>query len=641
MNADRVNDQQRKQGAFAAPTSTPRPSSTPDLNPDFEALYPKAPDVPTPAIGQEEIPVIHRGRRGRPYVSSSSDLLVDWAEQKHGIDSPVPSPTNDDPSTPKPERIYNGAADPEQAEAHQEGDKDAKPTSPWFRVLRTLTPDPWGQMAAERQGILPGGEELEKDPLSHLIIAPYQTDAQLVNDINSRVSSLRRDMVNNPFNDMDDPIYEYKDDAGKVLGTSEDRIAHYRLDNGMDVTFEDFEGSKAEGSKIIVLRDGRRLNRDDLPEGEAAWEQRKAYTAFPDGTVTMRADGSVPEGMQEPFRRELGKSEPAYAAAMAKRQERYDANVREGRITPPDASADTRPEWLKTLVGTDTTRPLVGAVLGNSNPRSPWQDRAGHDVWDRPFSEGGFKPSEWAWEDALPWLVDSNLSSLPYYTPYYNTIAGASAVAPYLAGYDGSQYAPTGWGLSKLDELGMGDYPNTELSYGQRVGGAMAPLVDAAAERFSGKAIGGIPKFMRDSKLGRKFATGGLPWQVAGGAFTEGMEEVASSPWQKLQQEGARNFGRPKSWNEEKGEYDYDQDATPMERLGNTVSTAANDFGAGAVLGGMMDLYFQGRDEYKAKRDEAYRSQRTPLPEIPKAPTRADALLDEDAPNTLEQRQAR
>lgn len=464
----------------------------------------------------------------------------------------------------KPTRFRDGTADPVALEKSRAGEESPEPTPAWKRILPAL--GPLGNVAHDgRAGA---------------------TATNIIGDIFSRVGSARKDGADNPFDSTDDPVFEYTTPEGNKY-RSDERQLMWKLGDGTSVSDADLRKARksnpiwlsaddprrenwtgdvdAAGNPIIYrsfdLPDNRRVAREHMPLGEENLQDW--FYQFPDGTVVMNGDGTIPE------------------AAQSMHTKQVNAN------------------W-------------AGVV----DPRPPWQDTAENNFWDDDYD-----PSQKAlsFDETIPWLIDMNLSSLPYYFSSTRLPAAISAAAPYLRGIDGSTYQPTGRWFDDLDHLGDGTYEDKELTRAQLIGGALAPPVDMLAERASGSAFGGIekilPKAVSAGPVGRFLSDTALG-RVLSGVVTEGAEEVASSPFQQLQQDSWRDFGREKVWNDVTGKFDYDQNSPRGTTTGETL---AGDSLAGGILGGTM---VGGAETPAALARLVGRGPRKPprLPTVPVAP---------------------
>lgn len=416
------------------------------------------------------------------------------------------------------------------------------------------------------------------------------TSLQYVKDINARLAGLRTDLVDNPHDAEDDPTIEYELPNGTKF-TEDERVAYFKLKDGTvaaedeitdafdnPVAYQLPSGERVPAASLqsyqgddweVISPDDPRASEAKLYEDGQYWYANSIKVSLPGGrTVTVKRSDF--EKASPVF--ELADGTPISADSIPQNEDewaqafyQYRAPNRMTVIMNADGSV---PDALENKIYTqEVGGGLKSALLGVARPRLPWQDKAGNYMWDEDFSVRHLSnPMEWT-----PALVDSLLQSAPYFVPKYNYLSGAAEVMPYTYGVDSASYQPAGRWLGNIGQIGT--YGDSEhLNNSQLLGGSMAAVANAALERVGGVGLG--------AKAGRGF----IPKPVMS-AVREGMEEVGSYPFERLEQQGIDNYVYPQSFSGTSGEPQYDTDSTFWERAGDFTSGAGNNFLMGAWMG--------------------------------------------------------
>lgn len=486
-----------------------------------------------------------------PMVQSAAEKAATWAEQKHAPTRAIPAGVDKNGDN----RIRSGWSDPWAYRAHLEGDKAPAPTSTLARIGAMSGP---GILAeATRRATKPQESDKDISLWDTNFVAPTLTALEVVNDANTRLGGARRDFTHDPENPDDLPEYQYTLPNGNKF-TSAEKQPYFRVGDQI-LSNEDI-------GKVRFSPEGMEILDPKSPDARLREFGGRRDGETKDGQPFTALNYELPDGTLIPL--EEYKPEWVYDAFPDGTVARYA----DGRPTPEFDGI------RKTEINTDWRGPR--------DPRAPWQDSAGNV----PFFDDDWDAGDLAPKETLPWLVDMNLQSAPYYVPKYRVAAAAGASAPYLTGYEGKSYEPTGRGFENfLTGLGEGTYSDKTMTNAQRVGGTAAPIVDSYMERLSGKAIGGDvgkafgPKF-EGTALGR-FLSGNPAGRVIGDAAVEGLEEIPASILDMLEQDSVANYARPQSYNSKTGEMEYDLTAPRGSGLPQAM---VESWASGAVLGGTM-----------------------------------------------------
>ena len=254
------------------------------------------------------------------------------------------------------------------------------------------------------------------------------------------------------------------------------------------------------------------------------------------------------------------------------------------------------PEWLKNAPIRQADTNLINTV----DPRAPWENIEGHWIGDKEFWRAGKDDKnigDWAdtmlerstFKETIPFTYDALATSAPYFIPRYNLAAGVARALPYAYGYDGQSYAPTGRNLLDVGSFGEGKYSDEPTTRAQRIGGFIAPLVDAYAERMFGPAVGGLDDLLIKKGLVTpkvaKLMRGSMGARMLTSGASEGLEEMLATFPQKLEQEGWQDFGHEYYYDDLTGEKIVDY-STPWG--GSFGRDLGSDFLAGGHIGGTL-----------------------------------------------------
>lgn len=441
----------------------------------------------------------------------------------------------------------------------------------------------------------PSPSEGDGEHWSRNVLEPWMTGFDVINDVNTRLGSLRRWRADDPKTHKDDPVIEYTTPSGKKY-TSKENLPYYDV-GGTLISGPDIAGLKTTDSDFEYYAPGTPgteafpVNEQGYPtrwlgtytyKGSKIKESDRQYAklahlAFPDGTITQNADGSIPDNWKQPY------------------YEQVDHNG-----------------W------------------GVRDPRSIFQDKSGRNPWDQ-----GWDYKKPATNEAPEYLLDMGLSSALYMSdPRVAAAVGISQAVPAALGYDVDTLAPKDRDIENLGSIGEGDYSGEKVTRAQSIGHTLSPIIDSAAEHLSGKAIGGIenlmPKFISQSRPGKafkNFAENTPQGRLVSSFITEGAEEAAVSPADKLAQDSWRNYAREKYWNNQTLQQEYEKKPKMSQRIKNVLGSQAEDFMAGGIMGvGLGGIGEAGKAISQANniRRGASRGDYLPTPSIPVAPRKSE-----------------
>ena len=531
-------------------------------------------DIPPPVLRTQQPRVQRAGsqpgrselttvpNRLRRAASDISSFMNENLERRNVPRMAIPAwEEGHDPETFEPKRIRMGQADPEVFRKNRETGEVDPPSHPLSVVGRELL------------SILPftGEEPALPVGLGNIVV-----------DATSRLQNARRHAVNDPDTWVDDPVYEYTLPSGQQF-TSEDREKYYMLKDGTVASHKDLDervgidpiiiqsgdprasmAQEDDQGRLILptryrLPDGQIIRYEDLPGTPEEWDAAVSHYAFPDGTVTMKVDGTVPEESRNLARRQIRSGE-SFDEAMEERMENRQRMIDQGEMEDEPLPKES----------------FFRRFLGVANPRAPWVDQAGYNA----FLDEEFDVGRNTFDEAGAWAADVALGMAPYmaFGPIGAGVIAASQAMPAIYGYDAATYEPVGQGFENLGSLGQGTFENRHMTNAQAVGAFTRPIVEATVERLGGSVIGGLPKGMA-----RAFDHPAL--SPVGAALREGTEELAIAPLEQLREDSVANYGRERVWNEVTGEWVYDPESA---RWSTMPEIMLNNFLTGAAMGGAL-----------------------------------------------------
>jgi hypothetical protein len=160
----------------------------------------------------------------------------------------------------------------------------------------------------------------------------------------------------------------------------------------------------------------------------------------------------------------------------------------------------------------------------------------------------------------------------------------------------------------------MGSYIDKPLTRAQRVAMVVSPPVEGALERLGGPAVGGIPKAMAKTALGKKL-TSSFAGRVVGGMITEGpIEEGPTSLITDMATGSLAHYGEEQHYNPVTKKYEF---VPGSNRYGlNTWRNFWENSAAGSWLGGGFELAGGASEARDRKRNpDRYHQEEIPVAE--------------------------
>ena len=318
-------------------------------------------------------------------------------------------------------------------------------------------------------------------------------------------------------------------------------VASYTLPNGEVLRHDQLDGGTARSFR--PLAEGEEAPEDQMVQDDDGTLYTYDEVVLPSGEVITRDDlNHVQKNLVPADQAPEGAERVKQMFELPNGQQVSEEDLR-------DVEAGGKVEAIQQDTG------VLNAL--KKGPKAPWEDIG----------------------DIVPWLIDTTANSLPYFIPGYNAVSSAARFAAAQEGYDPDTFDPATY-----------TYEDKDLNKGQWVGEMASPITDYAMEKAGGMLPG-----LKSNVAGKTFLG-----RVAKTAAQEGGEEIPSSFFEQLADQGLEGLGKNQKWNPETGEFE-NVDTAPEERGLNILKNAAEGFAAGALYGGGLGTINQTKDSIKRK----------------------------------------